>query len=91
MVGLRGAINDAWDYDVSAQYSIGRGNTATANYFVKERIKRALDVIDVGGVPTCRSVVDGTDPNCVPYNPFNVGGITQDSLNYLQATGHAER
>jgi outer membrane receptor protein involved in Fe transport len=86
-VGLRGAINDAWDYDVSAQYSTGRGVNATANYFVKERIVRALDVIDVGGVPTCRSVQDGTDPNCVPYNPFAIGGVTPEALAYLQVLG----
>src|SRR4029079_3415114 len=43
--------------------------------------------VDVGGVPTCRSVVDGSDPNCVPWNPFVPGGVTQDQLNYLQATG----
>ncbi len=87
VVGLRGAINDAWDYDASAQYSTGRGVTATANYFAKERIVRALDVVDVGGVPTCQSVIDGSDPLCVPYNPFVPGGVTQDQLTYLQVLG----
>ena len=56
VAGVRGAINEAWGYDVSAQYSQGGGNTSTLNYYVTPRVVRALDVIDVGGVPTCRSV-----------------------------------
>jgi outer membrane receptor protein involved in Fe transport len=87
VVGLRGAINEAWDYDVSAQYSTGGGANVTANYFQKDRIVKALDVVDVGGVPTCQSVVDGTDLNCVPYNPFVPGGVTAAQLNYLQVRG----
>ena len=39
--------------------------------------------LDVDGVPTCQSVIDGSDPNCVPWNVFEEGGVTQDSLNYL--------
>jgi outer membrane receptor protein involved in Fe transport len=87
VAGVRGAINDGWDYDVSAQYSQGTGTATTLNYFQIDRIKKALDVIDVGGVPTCRSVVDGTDPNCVPYNAFIPNGVTQAALDYLQVKG----
>ena len=85
--GVRGAINDAWGYDVSAQYSNTTADISTLNYFVINRLQRALDVIDVGGVPTCRSVVDGTDLNCVPWNPFAPNAVTPDQLNYLQAKG----
>ncbi len=85
--GVRGAINDAWGYDVSAQYSNTTADISTLNYFVINRLQRALDVIDVGGVPTCRSVVDGTDLNCVPWNPFAPNSVTPDQLNYLQAKG----
>ena len=87
VAGVRGAINEAWGYDVSAQYSTTSADAATKNYFVIQRLQRALDVIDVGGVPTCRSVVDGSDPNCVPWNPFVPNGVTPAQLNYLQATG----
>jgi len=44
-------------------------------------------VVNVNGVPTCTSVVDGSDPGCVPYNIFQIGGVTQDALDYLQAPG----
>jgi outer membrane receptor protein involved in Fe transport len=87
LAGVRGAINEAWGYDVSAQYSTTTADQATRNYFVIERMQKALDVIDVAGVPTCRSVVDNSDPNCVPWNPFVAGGVTAAQLNYLQATG----
>ena len=56
VAGVRGAINEAWGYDASAQYSSSGVNTATLNYFVTNRLQRALDVVDVGGVPTCQSV-----------------------------------
>ncbi len=87
IAGVRGSINEAWGYDVSAQYSQGTGTTATLNYYVTPRVARALNVIDVGGVPTCQSVIDGTDPACVPWNPFVPGGISQEQLDYLQAPG----
>jgi outer membrane receptor protein involved in Fe transport len=87
VAGVRGAINDAWGYDVSAQYSSSGVNTGTENYFVVQRMQRALDVTEVNGVPTCRSFIDGTDPLCVPWNPFQPGGVTQAQLDYLEADG----
>jgi iron complex outermembrane recepter protein len=94
IAGLRGAINDGWGYDVSAQYSSGSGTAKTLNYFVIPRVARALDVIidpdpasTTFGTPQCQTFLDGTDPACVPWNPFQPGGVTQDALNYLQASG----
>ncbi len=87
VVGVRGAINDAWNYDVSGQYATTRSNTVTLNYFVKDRLVKALDVIDVAGTPTCRSVIDGSDTNCVPWNPFVPNGVTAAQRAYLQAKG----
>ena len=87
VAGVRGAIDDVWNYDVSMQYSSVTNDQMTLNYFVIDRLKRAVDVVSVGGVPTCRSVVDGSDPNCVPYNVFQIGGVTQGALDYLQAPG----
>ncbi len=87
VVGVRGSINDAWGYDVSAQYSNTTADASTLNYFVIDRMMKALDVVDVGGVPTCRSVIDGSDPNCVPWNPFVPNGVDQTQLDYLQAKG----
>jgi iron complex outermembrane receptor protein len=87
VLGLRGQLNDAWSYDVATQYSRVQLSRIYRNDFSTTRLGRALDVVSVGGTPTCRSVVDGTDPNCVPYNIFTLGGVTDDALNYLQVPG----
>ncbi|WP_240623194.1 TonB-dependent receptor plug domain-containing protein [Brevundimonas lutea] len=84
VVGLRGLITEGWNYDIAAQYSRVDLDRVYLNDFSVSRLARALDVTSVGGVPTCRSVIDGTDPACVPYDPFSVGGITQEQLDYLQ-------
>ncbi|MEX2050807.1 MAG: TonB-dependent receptor [Steroidobacteraceae bacterium] len=96
VAGLRGAINEGWGYDVSAQYSQGTGTTSTLNYFQIDRTARALDVINdpdpnssTFGTPQCRSALDGSDPGCVPWNPFIPNGITQEQLDYLQVVALA--
>jgi outer membrane receptor protein involved in Fe transport len=95
VAGLRGAINDAWNYDVSAQFAQGTGTATTLNNFDLNRVKFALDVIndpdplsETFGTPVCRAALPGgIDGNCVPYNPFVPGGITADQLAYLHVKG----
>ncbi|HEY8571695.1 TonB-dependent receptor domain-containing protein [Phenylobacterium sp.] len=84
VLGLRGNITEGWDYDISAQYAKVSLSRTYLNDFSVTRLGRALDVISVNGVPTCRSVTTGEDPNCVPYNIFQPGGVTSEALNYLQ-------
>ena len=89
LVGVRGAITDTWDYDASVQYSKVKADQLTLNYFKKAAINNSMIVVSdpTTGAPVCASVLDGSDPNCVPYNVFQIGGVTQDALNYLQAPG----
>jgi outer membrane receptor protein involved in Fe transport len=89
LIGARGAFADGWNYDVSTQFSRTTTNEITLNFFSKPKIERALDVVTdpATGNPVCRSVLDGTDPNCVPYDIFGVGGVTPAALNYLQTPG----
>ncbi len=88
VLGLRGALAETWDYDVSAQFSRSRLSQVYLNDFSVSRLTRALDVVDadpgVGVDPQCRSFVSGADLNCLPYNIWNTGGITGDQLAYLQ-------
>ena len=83
LVGLRGDITNGWEYDVFANFSRVRYSQVYQNDLSITRITRALDVVDDGGTPVCRSVVDGSDPNCVPWNVFQTGGVTQEALDYL--------
>ncbi|MDP1142414.1 hypothetical protein, partial [Klebsiella pneumoniae] len=56
------------------------------NEFSNTRLARALDVVldPSTNTPVCRSVLAGIDADCVPYDIFKPGGVTQEALNYLQ-------
>jgi outer membrane receptor protein involved in Fe transport len=86
VVGLKGNVWDNWNYDVSATYSTVIFQETYQNDFSITRTARAMDVVadPETGQPVCRSVVDGTDPNCVPYNIWSSSGVTSQALNYLQ-------
>ena len=86
LVGSRGDIADGWNYDVSVQFSRVSVDQSATNDFVVPNLQNALHAVrdPSTGEIVCQSVVDGTDPNCVPYNPFGVGGVTREALNYLQ-------
>jgi iron complex outermembrane receptor protein len=88
VVGMRGDLSDNWNYDAYLDYTSTQFNQGTLNYFQSERIAKALNVRNVNGTPTCVSVIDGTDPSCVPYNPFQAGGVTKEALAYLQVPGY---
>ncbi|MBV6325101.1 TonB-dependent receptor [Duganella sp. HSC-15S17] len=85
VMGVKGEINN-WSYDVFGQYARVSHMESNTNYFSLAKIAKAFDVVNVGGVATCRSVVNGNDPNCVPYNLYG-GTITPAMLNYLNASG----
>ena len=90
VIGTKGDLGKAFNYD--AYYQYGRTNFAETylNDFSIQRLTRALDVVAnpvAGGAPICRSVRDGTDPNCVPYNVFAVGGASAAAVNYLSTPG----
>ncbi|MEI9992407.1 MAG: TonB-dependent receptor [Rhizomicrobium sp.] len=84
VAGVKGEIDDVWSYDLTASYSLVNYTQSSLNEFSSARLQNALNVVDVGGVPTCESVVNGSDPSCVPYNVFSIGGVTPAALNYLQ-------
>jgi outer membrane receptor protein involved in Fe transport len=86
-VGLRGDINDTWNYDAYAQY----GTTILSRVYLNDvsviKANRALQVVNVKGVPTCKSVLDGSDPNCVPANIFALKGLSSAAAAYLATPG----
>ncbi len=86
LLGVKGEIGP-WQYDVFAQTAKVRSVSSANNYFSKEKGAKALDIVNVNGVAQCASFVNGTDPNCVPYNVFRVGGVTKAMLDYIQIPG----
>jgi outer membrane receptor protein involved in Fe transport len=88
VVGVKGEFASAWNYDASMQTAKVIYQNSFLNDFSNQRSIKALDVVaDANGRPVCRSVVDGTDTSCVPYNLWSLGGITQAALNYIQVPG----
>ncbi len=84
--GMRGDVFKGVSYDAYYQYGRVLRNSTQLNDFSITRLSRALDVVTdpATGQPACRSVLNGLDANCVPYNIFRAGGVTQASLDYLQ-------
>ena len=90
VAGARGEINDAWSYDVHLNTSQVSYSNTYLNDMSRTNIRRALFVVPdpVTGEPVCNSVLDGSDPNCVPWNIFADaanGGVTEGdpALQYL--------
>jgi outer membrane receptor protein involved in Fe transport len=92
ILGVRGDITENWQYDVSGQWSSTSTTQTIDNYFLQNRVRNALNVIPdpdpdspTFGQPVCSSVVNGTDPACIPWNIFQLNQVTPEALAYLQA------
>ncbi|WP_082470907.1 MULTISPECIES: TonB-dependent receptor [unclassified Sphingomonas] len=81
--GVRGDLGHGFHYDLNYLHSLVRYNETYLNNVDNVKAQRALDVVTVNGVPTCRSVVDGSDPACVPVNVFQANAITDTQGAYL--------
>jgi iron complex outermembrane receptor protein len=83
VLGVKGKITDAWEYDVSGQVSLANLSETFYNDVSKIKIQDALNVI-VGptGQPVCAS-----GGSCVPWNIFQPGGVTPAAVAYLDTPG----
>ncbi|QAY79626.1 hypothetical protein ETR14_00160 [Sphingosinicella sp. BN140058] len=95
VAGLRGRVlNDVWSYDVAGMISRATLDTIDVPFAQYDNINRSLDVVSVNGTPTCRSVVNGTDPKCVPFNafiPFNKDAALNEYLFGAESGGLSRR
>jgi outer membrane receptor protein involved in Fe transport len=92
VLGTRGELSKVWSYDAYFQYGRTDYTQVFRNEFSVARLNRALNVtIDqrpgstTFGQPICRSVLDQTDPTCVPYDIF--GSPSAAAVNYLNVFG----
>ena len=85
VIGAKGFINDDWSFDLFANFGSVTFNQLFKNDLSTTAITRALNVVTDPntGDPVCQSVLDGSDPNCVPYNIFTTGGVTEQALSYI--------
>ena len=98
VAGMRGDIARGITYDMSYQYDKSLLAETYYNDFSLTKLTRAIDVVSVldgavvapgtpGSTVQCRSVLNGTDGACVPYNIFQAGGVTPEALAYVQTPG----
>ncbi|MBY9064090.1 TonB-dependent receptor [Sphingomonas yunnanensis] len=81
--GLRGEIARGIGYDVSGLYSRALFRETYMNDIDSARANRGLQVVSVNGTPTCTSVVNGSDPDCVPLDVFRYNGIADSAFGYI--------
>jgi iron complex outermembrane recepter protein len=101
VAGLRGELTSDWSWDAYFQHGTTERSSTSLNDFSIARTDRSLQValddrLDASGAPLdpntfgtpqCLSFIDGSDPNCVPWNIFQLDGVTPAALAYLQTPG----
>ena len=89
VLGMKGQIDPAFSYDGYLQFGRVVYAENYQNDFSINRTRAALNDITVNGQVVCADV-NARAQGCVPYNIFQVGGVTQGALNYLQTPGFQE-
>jgi iron complex outermembrane recepter protein len=96
--GIKGDINDSWNYNVSLQHSVVDGADQNLNFLSNANIQQSLNVLPGAtggmvcggpnnGVGIGPLVTPGTafSPNsaCVPWNIWTSHGVSAAALSYL--------
>ena len=86
-LGIRGDFASAWHYDVGGVWANNLTKSAINRNWAPsgQNIARALNVVNVNGVPTCVAKINGTDPNCVPLDIFRGDSADPAAYNYIFA------
>ena len=74
--GFRGTLADNFDWDIFGQYSETQLQRVQFNQVTAENLALSLDIVSdpVTGDPICRSVLDGSNPDCLPFtSAFQIG------------------
>ena len=92
VAGVRGELNDMLSYDTYFLHGETKRNETYLNDFSSRRTALALNVgLDGAGNPQCLVNVDADpandDANCVPWNIWRPGQVSQGALTYLQTPG----
>jgi iron complex outermembrane receptor protein len=89
VAGMKGNIGEAWSYDVYGSLWRAELTERYENDFSRRKINNSLNVVTDPTTlqPVCASKLDGTDANCVPWNIFTIGGVSQAAASYLATPG----
>ena len=92
VIGVKGKIDDVWDYDTSFEYGIVNLSDTYYNDVSSTKINYALDVVDVNGTPECAVVAaglatSGLAKGCVPWNIFAPGQASAAAAAYIDTPG----
>ena len=94
VVGLKGDIVDGFTYDIYGMTGTTKLSEIYTNDVSKSRLSNALQaVVDPKtGQVVCKANSGGTigAPGCVPYDIFQIGGVTQAATNYISVPGLSE-
>ncbi|MDE2296057.1 MAG: TonB-dependent receptor [Gammaproteobacteria bacterium] len=85
VLGTKGNLGDAWNYDVYGQYYYTTFFNRQDKYLNFQSIANSLLVTGTASNPTC--INRGVGAQCVPFNIWQQGGVNQAQLNYLFAIG----
>lgn len=80
VLGVKGDLNDNWNYDFAMQYGRVSFNQVQTGFFRTSAINQALNVVQTPTGPACANPTGG----CVPYNIFQLGGVTRAALDFLE-------
>lgn len=87
VLGVKGEIA-GFSYDIFGQFAKVNHTEVQSGYFSINRIGFAMDVTpDANGVAQCTNAA-ARAAGCIPYNLYQLGGVTQAMLNYLNIDGH---
>jgi iron complex outermembrane recepter protein len=89
VLGVKGDINDAWTYDTYFQNGITRFSEEYDNDVSKLHMSNALQAVKLSsGQVVCAANVSGNNaPGCVPWNIFQLGGVTPAATAYIGVPG----
>jgi outer membrane receptor protein involved in Fe transport len=85
VAGTTGQIVRGVAYDASFVRTTAKLKVRNSGFVSITREVRALDVVTdpATGEPVCRSKLTGEDPNCIPFDIFEIGGVTQAAADSL--------
>jgi len=79
--GFRGAINDAWNYDVNYMYATTIGQFNYQNDINQDKAAQALQAVMVNGEIVCKDTSGG----CKPIDVFSANGPSAEGLAFIYA------